>query len=91
MVKIVEEQSKKKTGITYKKLWIMLINRDMMKKDLREGCDLSTASMAKLAKGRNINTDILVRICNFLRCDISDICEVVLSDEESADQNFEDA
>jgi len=91
MVNIVEEQSKKKTGITYKKLWIMLINRDMMKKDLREGCDLSTASMAKLAKGRNINTDILVRICNFLRCDISDICEVVLSDEESADQNFEDA
>jgi len=91
MVKIVEEQSKKKTGITYKKLWIMLINRDMMKKDLREGCDLSTASMAKLAKGRNINTDILVRICNFLRCDISDICEVVLSDEESADQNIEDA
>jgi DNA-binding Xre family transcriptional regulator len=43
---------------------------------------LSTASMAKLAKGRNINTDVLVRVCNFLRCDISDICEVILADEE---------
>lgn len=65
-------------GITYKKLWKMLIDRDMMKKDLREGCELSTASMAKLAKGRNVNTDVLVRVCNFLHCDISDICEVVL-------------
>jgi len=68
-------------GITYKKLWKLLIDRDMMKKDLREGCDLSTASMAKLAKGRNVNTDVLVRVCNFLRCDISDICEIVLSKE----------
>ena len=60
-------------GITYKKLWKLLIDRDMLKKDLREGCDLSTASMAKLAKGRNINTDVLVRVCNFLRCDIMGI------------------
>ena len=64
-------------GISYKKLWKLLIDRDMMKKDLREGCELSTASMAKLAKGRNVNTDVLVRVCYFLRCDISDICEIV--------------
>ncbi|MDR1060537.1 MAG: helix-turn-helix transcriptional regulator [Clostridiales bacterium] len=70
-------------GITYKKLWHLLIDRDMLKKDLREGCELSTASMAKLAKGRNINTDVLVRVCNFLRCDISDICEVILAGEET--------
>ena len=76
-------------GITYKKLWKLLIDRDMLKKDLREGCDLSTASMAKLAKGRNINTDVLVRVCNFLRCDISDICEVVL-DKETADTSEEE-
>ena len=69
-------------GISYKKLWIMLLMRDMIKKDLREGCNLSTASMAKLSKGRNVNTDVLVRICNFMRCDISDICEVILTDEE---------
>jgi DNA-binding Xre family transcriptional regulator len=68
-------------GITYKKLWKLLIDRDMMKKDLREGCNLSTASMAKLAKARNVNTDVLVRVCNFLRVDISEICEVVLDKE----------
>ena len=70
-------------GISYKKLWKMLIDRDMMKKDLREGCDLSTASMAKLAKGRNVNTDVLVRVCNFLQCDISDICEIILCEGET--------
>ena len=68
-------------GITYKKLWKLLIDRDMMKKDLREGCELSTASMAKLAKGRNVNTDVLVRVCNFLKCDISEICEIVFEED----------
>jgi DNA-binding Xre family transcriptional regulator len=69
-------------GISYKKLWKLLIDRDMMKKDLREGCDLSTASMAKLAKSRNVNTDVLVRVCNYLRCDISDICEIIMEGDD---------
>ena len=68
-------------AITYKKLYKMLIDRDMMKKDLAAGCGLSVATMAKLGKGRNVNTDVLVRVCNFLRCDISDICEGILDDE----------
>ena len=78
-------------GITYKKLWKMLIDRDMMKKELREGCGLSTASMAKLAKGRNVNTDVLVRVCNFMRCDISDICEVVPDEYSHEKPQDEDA
>ena len=69
-------------GITYKKLYKMLIDRDMMKKDLAGGCGLSVATMAKLGKGRNVNTDVLVRVCNFLRCDISDICEVILDPDD---------
>ena len=69
-------------GISYKKLWKLLIDRDLIKKDLREGSGLSTASMAKLAKNRNVNTNVIVRVCNYLRCDISDICEVIL-DEDS--------
>ena len=67
--------------ISYKKLWKLLIDRDMNKKDLREGCGISTSSMAKLARGQNVNTTILVKICGFLRCDISDICEIVFDDE----------
>ena len=73
-------------GITYKKLFKMLIDREMMKKDLAAGCGLSTASMAKLARGKNVNTEVLVRVCNFLRCDLSDICEVILYEEEPAKQ-----
>lgn len=63
--------------ISYKKLWKLLIDKDMVRRDLREACGLSTASMSKLTKGQNINTDILVRICDELHCDISDICEII--------------
>jgi len=70
--------------ISYKKLWILLINKDMIKKDLREGAGLSPASMAKLAKNRNVNTDILIKVCAFLKCNISDICDVVLEESEAA-------
>ena len=70
-------------GMSYKKLWKLLIDRDMIKKDLREGSGLSTASMAKLYRNKNVNTDVIVRVCNFLRCDISDICEVILNENET--------
>lgn len=48
----------------------------MMKRDLREASGISTASMAKLGKNQNVSTDILVKICKALNCDISDICEI---------------
>ena len=66
--------------LSYKKLWKILIDRDMFKRDLREGAGLSAASIAKLGKGRNVNTDVLIKICDYLRCDISDICEAVLDE-----------
>jgi putative transcriptional regulator len=62
---------------SYKKLWKLLIDRDMSKKDLREAAGISTASMAKLGKGENVTTDVLVKICKALDCDISDIVEIV--------------
>lgn len=63
--------------ISYKKLWKLLIDRDMLKKDLREAAGLSTASMAKLARNKNVNTDILVRVCETLNCELYDIAEMV--------------
>ena len=63
--------------ISYKRLWKLLIDRDMKKKDLRELTGLSMASMAKLAKNQNVNTNVLLRICEALRCNIEDICEIV--------------
>ena len=63
--------------ISYKKLWKLLIDREMMKKELAEQAGISTASIAKLGKNENVNTEILLKICTALKCDISDIMEVV--------------
>ena len=62
--------------ISYKKLWKLLIDRELMKKDLCEMAGISSASMAKLGKNENVNTDIILRICVALQCDICDIMEI---------------
>lgn len=49
--------------ISYNKLWKMLIDKGMKKSDLREKSGISSASLAKLGKGENITTDVLLRIC----------------------------
>lgn len=71
-------------SISYKKLWKMLIDRDMKKKDLSTAAGISHASMAKLGKNENMTTDVLVKICTALNCDISDIMEITRDDEEIA-------
>lgn len=63
--------------ISYNKLWKLLIDKNMNKQDLREASRISSASVAKLGKGDNITTEVLLRICTALDCDISDIMEVV--------------
>ncbi len=63
--------------ISYKKLWKLLIDRDMMKKDLSEMANISPASIAKLGRNENVNTDILLKICSALECEMSDIMELV--------------
>lgn len=63
-------------AVSYKKLWKILIDRDMKKKDLCIAAGISHASMAKLGKNENVTTDVLVKICTALNCDIGDIMEV---------------
>lgn len=67
--------------ISYKKLWKLLIDRNMKKKDLCDLAGISSASMAKLGKNENINTQIIVRICEALQCDTSDIMEIEKNEE----------
>ena len=67
--------------ISYKKLWKLLIDRDMKKKQLAEAAGISSASIAKLGRNENVNTDILLKICIALNSDISDIMEVVPDEE----------
>ena len=63
--------------ISYNKLWKLLIDKNMNKQALREASGISSASIAKLGKGDNITTEVLLRICEALDCDISDIMGVV--------------
>ncbi|WP_346683693.1 helix-turn-helix domain-containing protein [Anaerostipes butyraticus] len=63
--------------LSYKKLWVMLVERDMKKTEFAKKAGISSASLAKLGKGANVTTDVLVKICKELKCDIVDICEIV--------------
>ena len=72
--------------ISYKKLWKMLIDKDMTRRDLRRITGISTTSVAKMGKGENVQTDILLRICKAMQCDIADIMELEHDDSEIADK-----
>jgi len=72
-------------GASYKKLWKLLIDRDMKKQDLCRRAGVSAASLAKLGKGKNVNTDTLVKICLALDCGIGDIMEI-LPDKGNSDE-----
>ena len=66
-----------KTKFSYDKLWKLLIDRKIKKTTLRKETELSASTMAKLAKNGNVNTDVLLCICEVLKCDVSDILEIV--------------
>lgn len=72
-------------AISYKKLWKLLIDRDMMKKDLQRLAGVSSASITKLGKNENVNTEILQKICAALECDIGDIMEMVPDEKGASD------
>ena len=63
-------------SISYKKLWKLLIDKNLKKKDLQKMADISSSSIAKLGRNENVNTEILKKICNALNCDTSDIMEM---------------
>ena len=64
-------------AICYNKLWKLLIDRKMNKKDLLEQAGISRGTLTKLNKDENVSTETLVRICTALKCDISDIVEII--------------
>lgn len=63
--------------ISYNKLWKLLIDKNMYRKDLQELAGISATSIAKLGKGGNITTDVLLKICEALDCKIEDILETI--------------
>lgn len=62
--------------ISYKKLWKLLIDKNLKKKDLQKMAGISSSSIAKLGRNENVNTEIINKICNALDCDTSDIMEM---------------
>lgn len=70
-------------AISYNKLWKLLIDRNLKKKDLQQMSGVSSASITKLGRNENVNTEILAKICTALKCDVSDIMEMVeISDKQ---------
>ena len=63
--------------ISYKKLWVMLIQRDITKVQMRTDVGISAGTMSKLNKGEDVALSVLLRICDYLDCDIGDICQAV--------------
>lgn len=68
--------------ISYKKLWMLLIQRDITKVTLRRDLGIAAGTMSKLNKGEEVALSVLLRICEYLNCDIGDICEAVREDEK---------
>ena len=63
--------------ISYKKLWKLLIDKDLKKQDLRRVAQLNSSTVAKLTHGENVSTAVLLKICTALQCDMADFIEVI--------------
>ena len=78
----IDERIGEAMAVSYKRLWKLLIDRDMKKKDLAEKANLSSYTINKMNRGDNVTTDTLVKICTVLNCTFDDIMEMV-PDEKS--------
>ena len=70
--------------VSYKKLWKLLIDRDMKKKDLQSSAGISWASVTKLSKGEAVSMDVLIKVCKAMNCDIGDVVELIPKDNLDA-------
>lgn len=67
--------------VSYKKLWKLLIDKDMKKKDLQAKAKISWASVTKLSKSETVSMEVLMKVCKALECDIGDIMELIPSED----------
>ena len=69
-------------AVCYKKLWKLLIDKNMNKTELRTASGITTTALAKLGRDENVNTEVLAKICKTLDCKIEDIMEMIPDEEE---------
>lgn len=86
MSKEIKNKKELKTQFSYNPLWKMLIDRGLKKRELQEMSDVSAASIAKLGRNENVTTEVLLRICESLDCNIQDIMErIPIKHDETAE------
>lgn len=80
-----------KKTVSYDKLWKKLIDKKWNRTKMKEESGISTASLAKLGKNANITTDVLVKICEALDCDVSEIMEIIPIEDKQVSQGPQDS
>ena len=68
--------------ISYKKLWILLVEKEISQADLRKDLNIDSGTMTKMRRNEEVALSILIRICEYLDCNIGDICDVVKIDSD---------
>ena len=71
---------------SYKKLWKLLIDKDMKKKDLQQKAGISWSSVTKLSKGETVSMEVLMKICKELNCNIGDVMDLIPEEPEMEDR-----
>ena len=66
--------------VTYKKLWLLLVERDISPATLRKDLNVASGTMTKMRRNEEVALSVLLRICGYLNCNIGDICDAVRSD-----------
>ena len=69
--------------VSYKKLWKILIDKDMKKKDLQAAAGISWASVTKLSKGETVSMEVLMKVCKALECNIGDVMDLIPAEDET--------
>ena len=70
--------------VSYKKLWKVLIDKDMKKKDLQTAAGISWASVTKLTKGETVSMEVLMKVCKALKCNVGDIMDFIPTDSDES-------
>lgn len=73
--------------VSYKKLWVMLVEQDMSKQEFREKLQIAPGTMTKLNKGQEVSMSVILRICEYFNCNIGDICDAVKT--EQGQENYD--
>ena len=69
--------------VSYKKLWKILIDKDMKKKDLQAAAGISWASVTELSKGETVSMEVLMKVCKALECNIGDVMDLIPAEDEA--------